>query len=227
VSDAPFPESFPIFPLPDVVLFPDVRLPLHIFEPRYRAITRDTLRSSRVIGMTLLRPRADAAAKRADVFEVGCAGRIVECRQLPDGRFNMVLAGERRFRIRRELETDDLYRCIEAELLDDPPIEALDATARSALETDRESLLESVLAIARASIRQQESPSVEELEQRMRQLDSIQLVHALAFGLDTSPLEKQGLLEAPDAVARSRMLIRLFEFRRAQQRHPDSPDVVH
>src|SRR5215813_3498756 len=97
-----FPTRFPIFPLPNVVLFPGTYLPLHIFEPRYRAMIDAALAGTPVIGMILLRPDADAMAARAPIFDVGCAGRIVEHRRLPDGRFHLVLAGERRFRIARE-----------------------------------------------------------------------------------------------------------------------------
>ena len=69
---AGFPTRFPIFPLPNVVLFPEVRLPLHLFEPRYRAMMRAALDADRVIGMLLVRPSQDTMQPRAAVFEIGC-----------------------------------------------------------------------------------------------------------------------------------------------------------
>jgi hypothetical protein len=73
-----FPTRFPIFPLPGVVLFPGTYLPLHIFEPRYRALTEAALAGDQVIGMVLIRGDQDAMQRRAPIFSVGCAGRIVE-----------------------------------------------------------------------------------------------------------------------------------------------------
>jgi Lon protease-like protein len=71
------PPIIPIFPLPNVVLFPSVFLPLHIFEPRYRAMVRDALGGDRIIGMALLRPGWDAHYEGSPaVYEVGCAGLI-------------------------------------------------------------------------------------------------------------------------------------------------------
>ena len=93
-----FPSSFPIFPLPGMVLFPGTYLPLHIFEPRYRAMTEAALAGDQVIGMILIRGDEDAMQRRAPIFNIGCAGRIVESERLPDGRFNLLLHGARRFR---------------------------------------------------------------------------------------------------------------------------------
>ena len=115
-----FPTRFPIFPLPGVVLFPGTYLPLHIFEPRYRAMTEAALGGDQVIGMVLIRGDADAMQPRAPIFEIGCAGRIVESERQADGRFNLLLHGERRFRIRQETKSRDPFRSVDAELLEDP-----------------------------------------------------------------------------------------------------------
>ena len=86
------PSTIPIFPLPNVVLFPNVFLPLHIFEPRYRTMVGDALRGDRIIGMVLLHPGCDASDEgRPPVFPIGCAGVITHAEPLNDGRFNFVL----------------------------------------------------------------------------------------------------------------------------------------
>src|SRR5512134_2216313 len=88
------PSKIPIFPLPNVVLFPKVFLPLHIFEPRYRAMVDDALAGDRIIGMVLLRPGYEANYEgRPPVYAVGCAGSITHAERRDDGRFNIVLHG--------------------------------------------------------------------------------------------------------------------------------------
>jgi len=90
------PPTIPIFPLPNVVLFPNVFLPLHIFEPRYRAMVADALKGDRIIGMALLRPGFEASYEgRPPVYPIGCAGVITHTDPLPDGRSNIVLRGLR------------------------------------------------------------------------------------------------------------------------------------
>src|SRR5258708_11996570 len=93
-------DLLPIFPLPNVVLFPNVFLPLHVFEPRYRQMVNDALTGDRIIGMVLLRPgwQADYEGRPA-VYPVGCAGLITHAERLPDGRFTIVLRGLPHFRV--------------------------------------------------------------------------------------------------------------------------------
>ena len=89
-------DLLPLFPLPNVVLFPNVFLPLHIFEPRYRAMVADAIAGDRMIGMVLLRPGWEHDYEgRPPVFAVGCSGVITHVEQLADGRYNIVLRGSR------------------------------------------------------------------------------------------------------------------------------------
>src|SRR5215203_6967938 len=119
------PATIPIFPLPNVVLFPNVFLPLHIFEPRYREMVADALDGDRLIGMVLLRPGWEGDYEgRPPVFPVGCAGVITHAERLADGRFNIVLRGMEKFRITRE-EGDKLYRLAHVESVPEPPAERL------------------------------------------------------------------------------------------------------
>jgi Lon protease-like protein len=109
-----------LFPLPGVVLFPHVVLPLHIFEPRYRQMMEHALAGDRLLTIVQVRPDAvwDVAGNPA-LEEVGCLGRIVNHERLPDGRFNLLLLGRKRVRLRRELPCDTLYRQAELEILED------------------------------------------------------------------------------------------------------------
>src|SRR5258705_2438166 len=104
------PPTIPIFPLPNVVLFPNVFLPLHIFEPRYRQMVDVALNGDRIIGMVLLRPGWERDYEgRPPVYPIGCAGVITHPERLHDGRFNIVLRGMEKFRIAAE-ETEEIYR---------------------------------------------------------------------------------------------------------------------
>src|SRR3954468_21889594 len=134
-------DLLPLFPLPNVVLFPNVFLPLHIFEPRYRETIADALKSDRMIGMVLLRPGWDRDYEgRAPIYSVGCSGLLTHNERLPDGRYNIVLRGFERFRI---VEEDHAlsYRRAAIEPLRDEPLGAGD---RASIERQR-SKLESML----------------------------------------------------------------------------------
>jgi len=101
------PDSLPIFPLAGVLLLPCGDLPLNIFEPRYLAMVDEAMASHRLIGM--VQPRHDVSldAVYRPVYEMGCAGKIVDFRQEPDGRYMISLSGISRFEIVEELPQDD------------------------------------------------------------------------------------------------------------------------
>lgn len=94
-------RRIPIFPLPGVVLLPGTLLPLHIFEPRYRAMVADALAGERTIGMSMWKAPAGSEGEPGEpaIHEIGGAGEIVESEQLDDGRYNIVLEGRFRFRV--------------------------------------------------------------------------------------------------------------------------------
>jgi Lon protease-like protein len=114
-----------IFPLPDATLFPGTPLPLHVFEPRYRALVRDALAGSKVLAVARLKPGFESDYEgRPPVFDVCGAGRIIEHLELPDGRFHIMLRGLARVRILRELPPAQSYRVVRAELVPDLPVDA-------------------------------------------------------------------------------------------------------
>ena len=126
-----------VFPLPGALLFPGMHLPLHIFEPRYRAMVSDSMARDRRIGMIQPRPGPLAPHEPPPLFEIGCVGRIAEFETSEDGRYNLVLEGLALFRIVRELDVTTAFRQVEAELLpvaDEPEI--LSLSRRSSLEME-------------------------------------------------------------------------------------------
>src|SRR5262245_56723141 len=112
-----------LFPLPNLVFFPAVVQPLHIFEPRYRQMTTDALADDRLIALVLPQPgwESDYGGKPA-VCRVACLGRIVADQKLDDGRFNLLLRGMSRIRICEEVAQGKLYRQARVEMMADVPM---------------------------------------------------------------------------------------------------------
>lgn len=125
-----FSGKAPLFPLPNVVLFPQALLPLHIFEPRYRQMTTDALAGEQLIAMALLRPSAEdsAAPDPPPIFPMVGLGRIVGHQRLPDGRYYLVLRGLARAHVESEPPSKKPYRIGQLTLCHDIEPEA--ATAK-------------------------------------------------------------------------------------------------
>ncbi|HVU51687.1 MAG TPA: LON peptidase substrate-binding domain-containing protein [Polyangia bacterium] len=115
-------QRLPMFPLPGVVLLPHALLPLHIFEERYRAMTRDALTGSRFIVVSLIAPGESETAEKPAVQRIAGVGEIMMAHELPDGRFNLVLRGRARIRIDEELASPRPYREVAATVLPDLPV---------------------------------------------------------------------------------------------------------
>jgi Lon protease-like protein len=124
-----------LFPLPNVVMFPHVVLPLHIFEPRYRQMTEEALAADRLISIIQIMPPPSGEHWREPVplESVGCLGKIIQHERLADGRFNVLLLGRKRVRLCRELSTEKLYRLAEVEILEDQPSTIPDSQSRAEL----------------------------------------------------------------------------------------------
>jgi Lon protease-like protein len=115
-----------LFPLPNLVLFPHVVQPLHIFEPRYRQLMADALKGDRLMALALLRPGWEEDYHRCpSIYPVVCVGRIFQEEALPDGRYNLLLRGLHRARVIEELHTDKLYRQARVSLLTEVPVSFL------------------------------------------------------------------------------------------------------
>jgi len=194
------PAAIPIFPLPNVVLFPNVLLPLQIFEPRYRTMVADALEGDRIIGMTLLKPGYEADYEgRPPVYAIGCAGVITHAQALADGRYEIVLRGLEKFRIVREDDTRP-YRIGVIETLPEI-VPAADVEPLRRLRLRLEAVL--AAAVERAQAQPRFPPAVPDED----------LVNGLAQHLDFDTVEHQALLECDGVLARCRALIDLLEMR--------------
>jgi Lon protease-like protein len=115
-------RALPIFPLPNVALFPGATLPLHVFEQRYRDLVRDALAGNKALAIARLKPGFEARYEgRPAVFEVCGAGVIDGHRELSDGRYDILVRGVARVRIVHEHPPLQKYRLVNAELLTDLP----------------------------------------------------------------------------------------------------------
>jgi Lon protease-like protein len=120
-----------LFPLPNLVLFPHVVQPLHVFEPRYRQLTEDALADDRLLALALLRPGwEEDYDKSPPIHPVVCLARIAAEERLPDGRFNVLVQGLRRARVLEELHTSRLYRTARVQLLGDVPVDPPEVDAQ-------------------------------------------------------------------------------------------------
>ena len=207
-------DLLPLFPLPNIVLFPNVFLPLHIFEPRYREMVADALASDRMIGMVLLRPGWDRDYEgRPPIYSVGCSGVLTHNERLPDGRYNLVLRGIERFRILEEDHALSYRRAVVEPLRDEP----LDAADRAAIQRQR-AKLESMVGPSQSSGGDPRMPA---------SMSDEDLVNALAQYLDLEPLEKQALLEKPCLRTRAESLVELLEMKIMMARTPRGSNVAH
>jgi Lon protease-like protein len=208
--DLSVPSSFDgtvrLFPLPNLVLFPEVIEPLHIFEPRYRQMTADALATDRLIAMVLLKSaREEVGAERPALHRVACLGKILADERFEDGRYNIVLQGFRRLRILSEINHDKLYRSARVELLYDtgaPTTEEVRAYLRE--------LSQFVIPWLKA-IRLASEPVTKLLEAG---LPLKEVVDVLASTLALKIEFKQELLEELDVGKRTRRLLHYLQTER-------------
>jgi uncharacterized protein len=183
-----------IFPLTGAVLFPGMQLPLHLFEPRYRALVSDALIRDRQIAM--IQPqRADEGAP---LYTVGCVGRIGEVQAMDDGRYNVILEGTTRFRLVRELDVTTAFRQIEAEIYTEDEAETLSHAQRGGFEREARRFAES----------QGYSVDWDSVER----LDDRSLINGVSQIAPFDPASKQALLEAETLNDRCELLVQLMQF---------------
>ncbi len=175
----------PIFPLPGAVLLPHALVPLHIFEPRYRKMTRDCEEGLRVLALANIAD--EAASGPPPVLLIIGAGVLARVERLPDGRFNIVLRGVQRVRIEEELPSGEPYRLVRAQ--------ALVPRAAPRAATMADALKRLVLALSAA----RPGPEMQALLQlAARAQDPGDLADIVAGALLASPRERQAVLEAVD-----------------------------
>ena len=194
VAEAQLPDSIPLFPLPDVTLFPHTTQPFHVFEPRYRAMVEDALAGDSIIGMVLLRPGFEPEYEgRPPVYDVGCAGIIVSSQLLPDGRYNILLRGLTKFRILGE-DLNRLYRLASVESI----TEGVASDERPRLSRRRRQLEDALRAASMGS----EVPGAG--------LSDEEAIDGLSLSLPLAPAQRQALLEAAGPIERALALAGLI-----------------
>ena len=195
------PREIAVFPLPGALLLPQGRLPLNIFEPRYLAMTLDSLAQGRMFGMVQPDARAAASDAGPGLYRIGCLGRLSSFSETDDGRLLITLTGLVRFRIAEELApSPGGYRRVRADYGDFAA--DLDVT-REPPPLDRAELLSALRPYFRARGIEANWDAVEQTADSM-------LVTTLAMVCPFDAPEKQALLEAPDDAERARMLVALL-----------------
>jgi Lon protease-like protein len=202
----------PLFPLAGALLFPRAQLPLHIFEPRYRAMVKDALEADRLIAMVQPRDEAEPPA----LFAIGCLGKIVGSEEMDDGRYNIVLEGIGRVRIAREADVTTPYRQADADrsefVRDDAEADPLGIAQRAELE--RESRLYA------------EALGYAVDWQSVARLDDEMLVNGIAQIVPLDIGSKQALLEAADIAERADLLVQFMQFQRMLPGGAEGPGTL-
>lgn len=183
-----------IFPLTGAILYPGLQLPLHFFEPRYRALVSDSLARDRRIAM--IQPQSPVEG--APLFNVGCVGKIADVEALEDGRYNVVLEGVARFRLIRELEVTTPFRQVEAQLIEDDMNAALSAVERASFE--------------RESRRFADAQGYSVDWDSVGRLDDMSLINGVSQIAPFDAAAKQALLEADTLAERCELLVQLMQF---------------
>ena len=200
IHPADLPETIPLFSLPGAIVLPRARLPLHIFEPRYRVMLTDCMKSdTRLIGMIQPRPTPSGEAK---LSAIGCAGRLTAFNETDDGRYMVTLTGISRFRVKDEVPGFTPY--LRAKV-DWAPF------ARDLGEEEDDPGLDRdvFLALVNRYLLQQgmgtDWPSLREAEPET-------LINALSMLCPFGAEDKQALIEAPSLRTRRETLVTLMEF---------------
>jgi ATP-dependent Lon protease len=199
-SSEQFEGKVRLFPLPNLVLFPHVMQPLHIFEPRYRRLLEDSLSSDHLIGMALLAPGWEKDYEgRPPLYSTACLARITSHHRLEDGTYNLLILGLQRIKLVHELEANKLYREAEVELCqDDYPLH--ESTAQVSLQRRlREAFVRAI-------------PTLPEAHEQMDQLMAADvplgvLADVISFMLDIDIHQKEALLTEVNVYRRAELLL--------------------
>jgi len=191
----------PLFPLPDVVFFPKTLLPLHVYEPRYRALASEALEQDRIICTALLKPGWESDYYGSpEVYPVGCVGRIVQHQKLPDGRYNITLDGIAKVRIESSVRLTP-YRLVRVTPVEDDSTWALGETAgEEAAE---------LIRLFR-QVHEGQAPSVLLAEMFGQNMTPESIVNTVALHLNAEPELKEQLLEMDSLDLRYQTLVQIL-----------------
>lgn len=187
-------DDFPIFPLSGALLLPGGKLPLNIFEPRYKAMVEAALGAGRVLGMVQPDTSQVEGANGPALYQIGCLGRMVSFSETDDGRYLITLQGTKRFRITEELALQHGFRRVRAVML--PLSPDPDCGDRDALLT----------ALRPFFVRR----SMEVNWEHVERMPDPALITTLAMVCPFADAEKQALLEADSLAERAAVLLALL-----------------
>ena len=209
---ATMPIEIPLFPLPNVVLFPKTLRPLHIFEPRYRKMIEAALEGEHLVGMTLLQEGwEDQYEQSPPVERRGTLGKIVQSNRLPDGRYYITLLGISTFDIEEELEGDSWRTAL---------VSVLRPENRWPLS---QSDLDRIRSVVNEVLTQWDLTSeLAWIQESAR--DPISLLHHWSAFLPFTATERQFLLEAPDLRTQAGRLYDLLLFKKVTFESDMAPD---
>jgi Lon protease-like protein len=214
----------PLFPLPNVVLFPKTPMPLYIFEERYRTMVREAIAGNGELVIALLRAGSESNYSGVSaIHDVGCLGKIENYEELEDGKYNIVVVGVQRVRFVREVQHSP-YRLVEVEKLEDTAYDE-----RSADIIRRHNRLGSLFARFTELATGVKQKALE----LMPQLDFESLVNMVAMTLNLPIEQKQTLLEINAASQRCDVLIPVLQqqletlvlVRKFEHIKPESPHL--
>jgi Lon protease-like protein len=198
-----------LFPLPNLVLFPAVIQPLHIFEPRYRQLMADALADDRLMALALLQPGwEDNYYQSPPIYPVVCLAKIFQEELLPDGRYNLLVQGMCRARVLEEVSSAKPYRRARVQPLRDVRLES--AVSEHLLREELAEQLRAWFASQPAALRQ-----LRKLLQTELPLGT--LCDVFSFALDLESELKQRLLEEVDVERRARALLEHMEGKAAPE----------
>lgn len=194
-------RELPLFPLPDVVLFPQQLLPLHIFESRYRMLLQSVLESDKRFGIVRINPQSGAMA------EIGCCAEVLQHQTTEDGRSYVVTLGQQRFRL-LNINRETPYRTAMVSWLEDEPVSNQDSLS-SLRDQVHQALTDVVTLTAKLQNREVELP--DDLPDLPRELSFWIGAH-----LDQAAAEQQALLELTDTSERLERQFEMLDHTRRQ-----------
>jgi Lon protease-like protein len=194
-------DEAPLFPLPDVVFFPKTLLPLHVYEPRYRALTSEALEQNQPICTALLKPGWEADYYGSpEVYPVGCVGRIVHHEKLSDGRYNITLDGLTKVRI------GDPVRLTPYRIVRVTPVEDDAAWSRG------ENAVEEAAELVRLfrQVHEGQGPSLLLAEMFSQHMTPESILNTVALHLSAEPELKEQLLEMDSLDLRYQSVVQIL-----------------
>jgi len=194
------PHELPVFPLSNAIFFPKTLLPLNIFEPRYKQMTEHAVVGNKLIGMVQSNQKIDEKGK-AEVYNIGCVGYIEFHSKTPDGRYLINLQGISRFKIKEEINTNNLYRKFSVDYNDFSS--DFDEQKTSGINT---------IALIEKTKKLFEQYQLSTDWKVVEKVETEQLINSLSMICPFTISEKQRLLETKDLIDRNEILNKIINF---------------